>query len=79
MQLVLNKSKDVWHAIVQGLRRSKKAELAREMEKNSITSGPIVPEVWIMSGLLLSLVQQIVAGSLQQKPGAKPGTNMDRK
>lgn len=35
----------------------------KEMGKNSTTSVTIVPEVWIMSGLLLSLVMQIVSVS----------------
>jgi len=46
---------------------SNKAKPTRETEKKSITSATIGPEVWIMSGLLLSLVQQIAGVSLQQR------------
>lgn len=40
-----------------------KVPCVRGMGKNSTTSVTIVPEVWIMSGLLLSLVMQIVSVS----------------
>jgi len=35
----------------------------RATERKSITSGSTAPEVWIMSGLLLSVVMQIVYAS----------------
>jgi len=50
----------VKRVIVQGLRRSRQAELVKETERKSIISATIAPEVWIMSGLLLSVVTQIV-------------------
>jgi hypothetical protein len=77
MQHALNKLRGVWRAIVREPKQSAKAGLEKEMVKNSITSGPIGLEVWIMSGLLSSLVLQIVAGSLKQRLGVKPGTTTE--
>lgn len=71
MQRVLNKFVDVSRVIVRGGRRSEKVESVKVMEKNSITSGTIEPEVWIMSGLLLSLVLQTVGVNLLQRRAEK--------
>ena len=60
MRTVLNKSKGVWRVIVPVRKRSVKAEPEKAMEEKSITSDSTVPEVWIMFGLLLSVVTQIV-------------------
>lgn len=57
---------------------SEKARPVKVTVRNSIMSGTIGPEVWIMSGLLLSLVQQIVSVSLLQKLGVSRGINMDK-
>jgi len=57
------------------VKRSKQAVPTKETERKSITSATIEPEVWIMSALLLSLVQQIVGASLQQRPGAEQETH----
>ena len=73
----LNKLRDAWRATVPERKRSEKVVQEKAMEKNSTTSGTIVPEVWIVSGLLLSLGQQIVGVNLLQKPVAKPGTNTE--
>lgn len=67
MKIVLNKFVDVSRVIVRGVRRSEKVESVKVMEKSSITSDTIEPEVWIMSGLLLSLVLQTVGVNLLQK------------
>jgi hypothetical protein len=45
-------------------RRSNKGVSTKVTTKNSITSATIQPEVWIASGLVLSVVQQIVVVSL---------------
>lgn len=60
------------------VRPSEKEEPTKVTARNSITSGTIAPEVWIMSGLLLSLVQQIVSVNLLLKLGENPETNMDK-
>jgi hypothetical protein len=77
MQHVLSKLKGAWLAIGPERKRSEKVVHEKETARNSTTSGTIVPEVWIMSGLLLSLVQQTVGVNLLQKPVEKPGTNME--
>lgn len=58
-KILLRKSSAEKHAIVFVEQQNVKVSSTKETEKNSITSGSIVPEVWIMSGLLLSLVTQI--------------------
>lgn len=59
MRTVLNKSNAVWRVIAPVRKRSVKEESVREIVEKSITSGSTVPEVWIMFGLLLSVVTQI--------------------
>lgn len=71
MQPVLNRLRGVLPAIGRGVRQSEKAVSAKETERNSTTSGPIGLEVLIMSGLVLSVVQQIVSVSLLQKLEAR--------
>lgn len=76
-RVVLSKFAVVLRGTARDGKPSEKAKLAKEMARNSTTSGPIAPEVWIMSGLLLSLVQQIVGVSLQRKHGVNQETNME--
>lgn len=74
MRAVLSKLRDVLPATGRDVKQSEKAKSEREMEKNSTTSDIIGLEVLIMSGLVLSLVQQIVSASLLQKLGARQET-----
>jgi len=75
MRAVLNKLNGVLRGTARDGKLSEKERSAKETARNSTTSGTIEPEVWIMSGLLLSLVVQIGGASLLPKPGAKPGIN----
>jgi hypothetical protein len=77
MRAGLNKLKGVLLGTGRDVKLSEKAEPEKEMVKNSTTSGTIVLEVWIMSGLLLSLGQQIVAVNLRQRLVEKPETNTE--
>lgn len=67
MRIHLLKLSAVLRVIKRDVRPSSKDVPTRETEKKSTTSGTIGPEVWIMSGLLLSLVQQIAVVSRQQR------------
>ena len=73
----LNKRKGVLPVTRLDAKPFEKAELTKETPSNSTTSGTIELEAWIMSGLVLSVVQLIVGVNLQQKLGAKPETNME--
>jgi hypothetical protein len=72
MKIVLLRLRGAKRVTKRDVRPSKEALPTREMEKKSITSATIAPEVWIVSGLLLSLVQQIVGVSLRQRLEEKP-------
>lgn len=78
MKIVLNRSSVVKHVTVYAAKQRKKDESTKVTVRSSTTSGTIAPEVWIMSGLLLSLVQQIVGVSLQQRPEAKQDINQKK-
>jgi len=78
MPLGLNKRSDEPLVTEPDVRQSEKARPAKVTVRSSTTSGTIAPEVWIMSGLLLSLVQQIVNVNLLQRHVAKPVINMDK-
>jgi len=58
------KSSDVKLEIKQEERLLNEGQSTKETTKNSTTSDTIRLEAWIVSGLLLSVVQQIVAVSL---------------
>jgi len=58
------KSSDVKPVIKQEAKPSNEDQSTKETIKNSTTSDTIRLEAWIVSGLLLSVVQQIVAVSL---------------
>jgi hypothetical protein len=77
IKVVLSKFAVVLRGTARDVKPSERAKSTREMGKNSTTSGPIEPEVWIMSGLLSSLVLQIVGVSLQRRHGEKLETNME--
>ena len=79
MKQGLSKRSDEPLVIEQDARQSEKEKPIKVTVKNSTTSVRIAPEVWIMSGLLLSLVQQIVSVNLLRKHVAKRVINMDRK
>jgi ribosomal protein S3 len=74
MKIDLSKSAVVKLVTKLGAKRCKRVSSTRATEKNSTTSGTIAPEVWIMSGLLLSLAAQIVAVNLPRKQEEKQGT-----
>jgi hypothetical protein len=74
IKVVLSKFAVVLRGTARDVKPSERAKFAKAMEKNSTTSGTIAPEVWIMSGLLSSLVLQIVGVSLQRRHGEKQGT-----
>jgi hypothetical protein len=78
MPLGLNKRSDEPLVTEHDARQSEKARSVRVTTRSSIMSGAIAPEVWIMSGLLLSLVQQIVSVNLLRKHVANRVTNMDK-
>jgi hypothetical protein len=78
MPLGLNKRNDEPPVTRHDVRQSEKARPTKVTVRSSIMSGTIAPEVWIMSGLLLSLVQQIVSVNLLRKHVVKPVTNMDK-
>lgn len=71
MKIDLNRLRGAWHVTVHVVRLKRKASSTKVMEKRSITPATIAPEVWIMSGLLLSLAQQIGSVSLRQKQEGK--------
>jgi len=75
MPLGLNKRSDEPLVTEHDVRQSEKARPRKVTVRNSTTSGTIAPEVWIMSGLLLSLVQQIVSVNLLRKHVVKRETN----
>ena len=77
MLLALNRRSDERLVTKPDVKQSEKAEQRKATARNSTTSGTIAPEVWIMSGLLLSLVQQIVSVNLLQKHVAKPVINTE--
>lgn len=77
MKLGLSKRKDGQLVTRLDESQTEKAGLTKAIVPNSITSDTIELEVWIMSGLVLSVVQLIVGVSLQQKLAAKPETNME--
>lgn len=58
MKIVLNRFAAVLRVTRLGVKRSNKVVPEKAMEEKSITSAPIVPVVWIMLGLLLSVVTQ---------------------
>lgn len=72
MKIHLLRLKGVKRVTELELEHKEKASSIRETGKNSITSGTTVPEVWIMSGLLLSVVMQIVSASHLPKLGDQP-------
>lgn len=58
-KLHLSKRSDVLLAIELGIKLSNQGRSTKVTISNSTMSVPIAPEVWIASGLLLSLVTQI--------------------
>lgn len=72
MRAVLNRLNGVLRGTARDVKPSEKERFEKETARSSTTSGTIEPEVWIMSGLLLSLVVQIGGASLLPKLGAKP-------
>lgn len=75
MRIDLSRLKDVLHVIARVESQSPQGEPIKVMAKNLTTPGTIEPEVWIMSGLVLSLVTQIVSVSLQQRHADKLDIN----
>lgn len=67
MRTVLNRLKGVKPETGRDVRQSSQVKPERETEKKSTTSGSIVPEVWIMFGLLLSLVMQTGLGNQRDR------------
>jgi hypothetical protein len=55
------------HATVPEAKLSRKEGSVEETAKNSTTSGSTLPEAWLVSGLLLSLVTPIVFASLRTR------------
>jgi hypothetical protein len=77
MKAVLNKLRDVLLVTERDVKPSEKVKSEKEMAKNSTTSGITGLEVLIMSGLVLSLVQQIVSASLLQRLGVNQETQIN--
>lgn len=63
MKIVLLRSRGVKPETQRDEKQCDKVKSAKETTSNSTTSDTIGPEVWIMSGLLLSVVMQIVSVS----------------
>lgn len=71
MRTVRNRLKGGLLVTVRVVKRWRGEPSTKVTERNSTTSGTTQPEAWIMSGLVLSVVAQIVAASLRIKDTSK--------